>query len=54
MILQQELTGERLAAEITRLVASPGELSRMEESSRRLARGDAASATVELMEKLVK
>lgn len=54
MILQQELTGERLAAEITRLVAEPDELTRMEESSRRLARGDAAEATVELMEEMVK
>jgi UDP-N-acetylglucosamine--N-acetylmuramyl-(pentapeptide) pyrophosphoryl-undecaprenol N-acetylglucosamine transferase len=53
MILQQDLTGERLAAEITRLVQAPDELTRMEEASRRLARGDAASATVELMEKLV-
>jgi UDP-N-acetylglucosamine--N-acetylmuramyl-(pentapeptide) pyrophosphoryl-undecaprenol N-acetylglucosamine transferase len=53
MILQQDLTGERLAAEITRLVRAPDELTRMEESSRRLARGDAASATVDLMEKLV-
>lgn len=53
MILQQDLTGERLAAEITKLVSSPDELTRMEESSRRLARGDAARATVDLMEKLV-
>ncbi|HEX8142749.1 MAG TPA: undecaprenyldiphospho-muramoylpentapeptide beta-N-acetylglucosaminyltransferase [Pyrinomonadaceae bacterium] len=54
MILQQELTGERLAAEIIRLVAAPDELTRMEEASRRLARGDAAKATVDLMEKMVK
>jgi UDP-N-acetylglucosamine--N-acetylmuramyl-(pentapeptide) pyrophosphoryl-undecaprenol N-acetylglucosamine transferase len=54
MILQQELTGERLAAEITRLVQSPDELTRMEAASRSLARGDAASATVELMEEMVK
>ncbi|HEY6188890.1 MAG TPA: undecaprenyldiphospho-muramoylpentapeptide beta-N-acetylglucosaminyltransferase [Pyrinomonadaceae bacterium] len=54
MILQQELTGERLAAEITRLVAAPEKLTRMEESSRRLARGDAAQSTVDLMEKMIK
>jgi UDP-N-acetylglucosamine--N-acetylmuramyl-(pentapeptide) pyrophosphoryl-undecaprenol N-acetylglucosamine transferase len=54
MILQQELTGARLAAEITRLVRAPDELTRMEEASRRLARGDAAKATVDLMEKMVK
>lgn len=54
MILQQELTGERLAKEISALVHEPEEITRMEEASRRLARGDAASTTVELMEKLVK
>jgi UDP-N-acetylglucosamine--N-acetylmuramyl-(pentapeptide) pyrophosphoryl-undecaprenol N-acetylglucosamine transferase len=53
MILQQELTGERLAAEIAKLVQSPDELTRMEEAARKLARGDAAAATVDLMEKLV-
>jgi UDP-N-acetylglucosamine--N-acetylmuramyl-(pentapeptide) pyrophosphoryl-undecaprenol N-acetylglucosamine transferase len=53
MILQQELTGERLAAEITRLVQSPDELTHMEVSSRNLARGDAATATVDLMEGLI-
>jgi UDP-N-acetylglucosamine--N-acetylmuramyl-(pentapeptide) pyrophosphoryl-undecaprenol N-acetylglucosamine transferase len=54
MILQQELTGERLAREISTLVHSPGEITRMEEASRKLARGDAAQATVDLMEKLVR
>jgi UDP-N-acetylglucosamine--N-acetylmuramyl-(pentapeptide) pyrophosphoryl-undecaprenol N-acetylglucosamine transferase len=53
MILQQDLTGERLAEELTRLVRAPEELTRMEESSRRLARGDAAKATVELMEEVI-
>lgn len=52
MILQQELTGERLAAEIKRLVNAPDEITRMEEASRRMARGDAAQATVDLIEKL--
>lgn len=54
MILQQDLTGERLAAEISKLVGAPGEISRMEEAGRKLARGDAAQATVELMEGLVR
>jgi UDP-N-acetylglucosamine--N-acetylmuramyl-(pentapeptide) pyrophosphoryl-undecaprenol N-acetylglucosamine transferase len=54
MILQQELTGERLAEEIARLVQAPDELTRMEQASRRLARGDAATATVDLMEKMIK
>ena len=54
MILQQELTGERLAAEINKLVSAPDEITRMEEASRRLARGDAAQATLELIEQMVK
>jgi UDP-N-acetylglucosamine--N-acetylmuramyl-(pentapeptide) pyrophosphoryl-undecaprenol N-acetylglucosamine transferase len=54
MILQPELTGERLAAEIAALVRRPGELTRMEEQSRKLSRGDAAAEIVNLMEKLVK
>jgi UDP-N-acetylglucosamine--N-acetylmuramyl-(pentapeptide) pyrophosphoryl-undecaprenol N-acetylglucosamine transferase len=54
MILQQELTGERLAKEIGQLVKAPAELTRMEAASRKLARGDAAAATVDLMEELIK
>ncbi|HYE66321.1 MAG TPA: undecaprenyldiphospho-muramoylpentapeptide beta-N-acetylglucosaminyltransferase [Pyrinomonadaceae bacterium] len=54
MILQKDLTGERLAREIISLVASPDEITRMEEASRKLARGDAARATVDLMERLIK
>jgi UDP-N-acetylglucosamine--N-acetylmuramyl-(pentapeptide) pyrophosphoryl-undecaprenol N-acetylglucosamine transferase len=53
MILQQDLTGERLASEITRLFHAPDEVTRMEEASRKLARGDAAAATVELMKEVV-
>jgi UDP-N-acetylglucosamine--N-acetylmuramyl-(pentapeptide) pyrophosphoryl-undecaprenol N-acetylglucosamine transferase len=52
MILQQDLTGERLATEINRLVTAPDEIAGMEEASRKLARGDAAQATLELIEKL--
>ncbi|MCA1591571.1 MAG: undecaprenyldiphospho-muramoylpentapeptide beta-N-acetylglucosaminyltransferase [Acidobacteria bacterium] len=54
MILQDELTGERLAKEIGALISEPERVTRMEEASRKLARGDAAAATVELMERLVK
>jgi UDP-N-acetylglucosamine:LPS N-acetylglucosamine transferase len=54
MILQPELTGERLAGEISALVNAPDDLTRMEEASRKLARGDAAAAAVDLMEELVK
>jgi UDP-N-acetylglucosamine--N-acetylmuramyl-(pentapeptide) pyrophosphoryl-undecaprenol N-acetylglucosamine transferase len=53
MILQHDLTGERLAQEISALANAPEDLTRMEEASRKLARGDAAAAAVDLMEKLV-
>jgi UDP-N-acetylglucosamine--N-acetylmuramyl-(pentapeptide) pyrophosphoryl-undecaprenol N-acetylglucosamine transferase len=53
MILQDELTGERLAKEIIALVESPETISKMEEAARRLARKDAAEATVELIERVV-
>jgi UDP-N-acetylglucosamine--N-acetylmuramyl-(pentapeptide) pyrophosphoryl-undecaprenol N-acetylglucosamine transferase len=52
MILQRDLTGERLANEIKALVAAPEKISEMETASRRLARRDAAAATVDLMEEL--
>src|SRR5918911_1433985 len=45
MILQDDFPGERLAAEIAALVKAPDELTKMEEQSRKLARGDAAAAT---------
>lgn len=54
MILQRDLTGAKLAAEIVSLAGAPDELSRMEEASRKLARRDAAEATVDLMEELAK
>jgi UDP-N-acetylglucosamine--N-acetylmuramyl-(pentapeptide) pyrophosphoryl-undecaprenol N-acetylglucosamine transferase len=53
MILQQELSAERLAKEISALVREPDAITRMEDAGRRLARGDAASTTVDLMEELV-
>ena len=53
MILQKDLTGERLADEIESLLARPDEITRMEHCSRRLARQGAAAATVDLMEGLV-
>ena len=54
MILQQELTGERLAQEIGALAGAPEEITKMEEASRKLARGDAAAAAVDLMEELIR
>jgi len=52
MILQQDLSGDRLAAEIEKQVQSPQELDRMEEASRKLAHGDAAAAAVNMIEEL--
>ncbi len=53
MILQPELTGARLAQEIAALVAAPERITAMEQAARKLARPDAAAATVDLIEKLV-
>jgi UDP-N-acetylglucosamine--N-acetylmuramyl-(pentapeptide) pyrophosphoryl-undecaprenol N-acetylglucosamine transferase len=52
MILQQELSGDRLATEIEKLVQAPQEIDRMEEASRKLAHGDAAAAAVDMIEEL--
>lgn len=52
MILQQELSGERLAAEIAALISAPERITQMENASRKLARGNAAEVTVDLIEKL--
>jgi UDP-N-acetylglucosamine--N-acetylmuramyl-(pentapeptide) pyrophosphoryl-undecaprenol N-acetylglucosamine transferase len=53
MILQSELSGERLAREINELVEEPDRVTRMEEAARKLARGDAAVAAVDLIDKLI-
>ena len=52
MILQEELSGERVANEIEKLVEQPHEIDRMEEASRKLAHGDAAAAAVDIIEEL--
>ena len=52
MILQDELTGERLAKEIVSLIDSPEKISEMEIASRKSAREDAAAAAVDLIEKV--
>jgi len=54
MILQKDLTGELLAQEIAVLLQTPERVTEMEAASRRLARGDAAAATVDLIESLKK
>jgi len=53
MILQQELTGSRLAAEIADLVGAPEEVVKMASASRELAHGNAAAAVVDLVEELL-
>jgi len=53
MILQENLTGEALAKEIAELINDPDEITRREGASRKLAKPDAAGATVDLIEKLV-
>ena len=54
MILQQDLSAERLAEEITTLVREPEKITTMEQAARKLARGDAAAAVVDMVEKLVR
>jgi UDP-N-acetylglucosamine--N-acetylmuramyl-(pentapeptide) pyrophosphoryl-undecaprenol N-acetylglucosamine transferase len=54
MIVQQELSGERLVNEINELVQTPERLDEMEKASRSLAHGDAAVAAVDLIEGLVR
>jgi len=53
MILQSDLTGERLANEIDSLVAAPDRIEEMQAASRKLARRNAAAATVDLMQELL-
>jgi len=52
MILQAELSGERLASEIKALVDAPEKLNAMEEAARKLAKADAAKITVDMIEEL--
>jgi len=51
MILQQDLSGDRLAQEI-RVFMDSDKLNEMEQASRKLAHGDAAAAVVDLLEQL--
>lgn len=53
MIHQEQLTGERLAKEITDLVQAPDEITRMENAARSMAKKDAAEAAVDLIENVV-
>jgi UDP-N-acetylglucosamine--N-acetylmuramyl-(pentapeptide) pyrophosphoryl-undecaprenol N-acetylglucosamine transferase len=52
MILQKDLTGDTLAKEIRDLIESPETIRNMEMAAKKLARRDAAEATVNLIEEL--
>ena len=52
MILQTDLSGERLAGEIKVLVDAPDKLTAMEEAARKMAKADAAKMTVNMIEEL--
>ena len=52
MILQSDLSGERLAKEISELIESPDEINSMEAAAKMLGREDAAEKTVDLIEEL--
>ncbi|MDQ1728352.1 MAG: UDP-N-acetylglucosamine--N-acetylmuramyl-(pentapeptide) pyrophosphoryl-undecaprenol [Pyrinomonadaceae bacterium] len=53
MILQQDLSGARLAREITTLANEPEKVATMAQAASKLARGDAAIAVVDLIQELV-
>jgi UDP-N-acetylglucosamine:LPS N-acetylglucosamine transferase len=53
MILQRDLNGQGLAKAIKNLVQLPDEVRKMGEASRKLARGDAAAAAVDLIGELI-
>ena len=52
MILQSDLSGEKLANEIIDLINSPDKISTMQQSAKKMAKADAAEATVDLIESL--
>jgi len=52
MILQKDLTADALAKEILALIESTDAITEMETAAKRLARSDAAEATVNLIEEL--
>lgn len=52
MILQEQLSAKRLADEITQLSRTPELVTAMEESSRKLAHGNAAAAAADMIEEL--
>jgi UDP-N-acetylglucosamine--N-acetylmuramyl-(pentapeptide) pyrophosphoryl-undecaprenol N-acetylglucosamine transferase len=53
LIVQKDLTPERLAQELIRLIDNPSEIDKMEEASRKLGRTDATERAVDLALSLV-
>jgi UDP-N-acetylglucosamine--N-acetylmuramyl-(pentapeptide) pyrophosphoryl-undecaprenol N-acetylglucosamine transferase len=53
MILQQDLSPQRLAREIEALVREPEKVTAMERAARALSRGDAAARVVDLVEGMI-
>ena len=53
MITQSELNSERLAKEIIALVEAPEEITNIENAARKMGRKDAATVTVDLIERVV-
>jgi UDP-N-acetylglucosamine--N-acetylmuramyl-(pentapeptide) pyrophosphoryl-undecaprenol N-acetylglucosamine transferase len=52
MILQKDLTGERLAAEIRNLINAPEKITAMEQAAKKLIKGNAAAIMTDLIEEL--
>lgn len=52
VLLQKDLSGETLAAEIKELMDSPEKITNMEAAAKKLARKDAARLTVDIIEQL--
>jgi UDP-N-acetylglucosamine--N-acetylmuramyl-(pentapeptide) pyrophosphoryl-undecaprenol N-acetylglucosamine transferase len=52
MIVQSELSGERLAAEVATLLASPDTITKMEAAAKELGREDAAEKTADIIAEL--
>lgn len=52
MILQADISGERLASEIAKLIESPDTITSMETAAKEIGREDAAEKTVDIIEEL--
>ena len=52
MLLQEDLSGERLAKDILSMLEDPARITRMEDAARRLGRRDAAEKTVDIIQRL--